>query len=66
MLCAVNPYKGRGKIGTCGDNRNRGPCGKEGRLFEAIGPVPDLAVYTDRTKVTGPVVQEERQVGVSD
>lgn len=36
MLCRINPYKGRRGIGTCSDNRNRGPCGKEGKLFEAI------------------------------
>lgn len=46
MLCAVNPYTGTKGIGTCIDNRTRGPCKKEGHLFEAVGPVPDVAVYT--------------------
>lgn len=35
MLCTVNPQKSKRKIGTCIDNRTRGPCGKEARLFEA-------------------------------
>ena len=42
MLCAANPYKGRNKIGTCGDNRNRGPCGKDGRLFTPQESVVNL------------------------
>ena len=46
MLCAANPYKGTRGIGTCIDNRTRGPCGKKASLFETLGPVPDLAVYT--------------------
>lgn len=33
MLCAVNPYRARRGIGTCIDNRNRGPCGQEAALF---------------------------------
>jgi hypothetical protein len=36
MLCAVNPQKSKRKIGTCIDNRTRGPCGKEGKLFEPM------------------------------
>jgi hypothetical protein len=34
MLCAVNPQKSKRKIGTCIDNRTRGPCGKEALQFE--------------------------------
>jgi hypothetical protein len=59
MRCAANPFKGIIGIGTCIDNRTRGPCGKEGRLFEADGPVPDVAIYPSRTEIVIPVVQEE-------
>ena len=59
MRCAVNPFKGIIGIGTCIDNRTRGPCGKEGRLFETIGPVPNMAVYTGRAEIVIPLVQEE-------
>lgn len=59
MRCAANPFKGIIGIGTCIDNRTRGPCGKEGRLFEADGPVPDVAVHPGRTEIVIPVVQEE-------
>lgn len=34
MLCKVNPYKATRGIGTCIDNRTRGKCGKDGKLFE--------------------------------
>ena len=34
MRCAVNPYTASKGIGTCIDNRTRGPCGAEGRLFQ--------------------------------
>jgi hypothetical protein len=37
MRCAANPFKASKGIGTCIDNRTRGPCGKEGRLFVAAG-----------------------------
>lgn len=33
MRCAVNPFTASKGIGTCIDNRTRGPCGKEGLLF---------------------------------
>jgi len=33
MRCAVNPFTASKGIGTCIDNRTRGPCGKDGRLF---------------------------------
>lgn len=36
LLCAVNPQKSKRKVGTCIDNRTRGPCGKEGKLFEPM------------------------------
>ena len=49
MLCAINPYKGVRGIGTCIDNRTRGPCKSEGYLFEAKRSVPDMAVYTGGT-----------------
>lgn len=42
MLCVVNPYKGCKGIGTCIDNRTRGPCGKEGKLFEVNRQTADL------------------------
>ena len=35
MLCTRNPRKGRRGIGSCSDNRSRGPCGPTGALFEA-------------------------------
>ena len=35
MRCAANPFKASKGIGSCIDNRTRGPCGKEGKLFEA-------------------------------
>jgi len=35
MSCVKNPYKASKGIGSCIDNRTRGPCGKDGRLFEA-------------------------------
>ena len=35
MACVKNPYKASKGIGSCIDNRTRGPCGKEGKLFEA-------------------------------
>jgi hypothetical protein len=66
MRCTANPQKGSKGIGTCIDNRTRGPCGKEARLFEAIGPVPDVAVYTIGTQVAGPLVQEEFKRAASD
>lgn len=59
MRCAANPQKGSKGIGTCIDNRTRGPCGKEGRLFEADGPVPNVAVYTGGAEIVIPLVQEE-------
>ena len=34
MLCEVNPYKGRRGVGTCIDNRYRGPCGLDAKQFE--------------------------------
>lgn len=33
MRCAVNPFTASKGIGTCIDNRTRGPCGKDGKLF---------------------------------
>lgn len=33
MLCTSNPQKGVRGIGTCIDNRTRGPCGKDGKQF---------------------------------
>ena len=66
MLCAINPYKGARGIGTCIDNRTRGPCGKEGRLFEAKRPIPDMALHSGRTQVTRAVVQEKPQAGLHD
>ena len=45
MLCAVNPCKGRRGIGSCIDNRHRGPCGPAGLLFEPKRPLPDLAIH---------------------
>lgn len=59
MRCAVNPFTASKGIGTCIDNRTRGPCGKEGRLFEADGPVPNVALHTGGPEITVPVVQEE-------
>lgn len=61
MRCAANPQKGSKGIGTCIDNRTRGPCGKEARLFETIGPVPDLAVYTGGPGVVGAMVQGKQK-----
>lgn len=66
MLCAINPYKGVRGIGTCIDNRTRGPCKSEGYLFEAKRSVPDMAVYTGGTEVIGPVVQEKPGADTSD
>ena len=34
MLCTANPYRGMRGIGTCIDNRIRGPCGALGMLFQ--------------------------------
>lgn len=34
MLCTANPFKGFRGVGTCIDNRTRGPCKQEGRLFQ--------------------------------
>ena len=59
MRCAANPFTASKGIGTCIDNRTRGPCGKEGRLFEAIRPVPNMAVYTGGAEIVIPLVQEE-------
>lgn len=59
MRCTANPQKGSKGIGTCIDNRTRGPCGKEARLFEAIGPVPDVAVHSGGTGLSSPVVPRE-------
>lgn len=36
MLCTLNPQKSKRKIGTCIDNRTRGPCGKEALQFEPL------------------------------
>ena len=58
MLCAVNPFRGRRGIGTCIDNRTRGPCGKEGALFETDRPVSNVAVYTGEPELVIPLVQE--------
>ena len=66
MLCHANPQKNSRGIGTCIDNRTRGPCKKEGRLFEAKRSIPDLAFYASRTKIAGPLVQEEFKSGASD
>ena len=66
MLCHANPHRGYRGIGTCIDNRTRGPCKKEGRLFEAKRPLPHLAVYTSGTKIAGARVQEEFKRGASD
>ncbi len=66
MRCAVNPFTASKGIGTCIDNRTRGPCGKEARLFEAIGPLPDVAIYTIGAQIPGAVVQEKPQAGVPD
>lgn len=33
MLCKSNPFKGFRGIGSCIDNRTRGPCGTSGHLF---------------------------------
>lgn len=35
MSCVKNPFVASKGIGSCIDNRTRGPCGKEGKLFEA-------------------------------
>ena len=56
MLCHVNPHRGRRGIGSCIDNRHRGPCGPNGFMFEAKRPVPDMAVHDDRTQVAGALV----------
>jgi hypothetical protein len=40
MRCAVNPFTASKGIGTCIDNRTRGPCGKDGKLFEPKQPTP--------------------------
>jgi hypothetical protein len=37
MRCTVNPYKASKGIGTCIDNRTRGPCGALGKLFVPKG-----------------------------
>ena len=37
MRCEANPFTASKGIGTCIDNRTRGPCGKEGRLFVPAG-----------------------------
>lgn len=66
MLCHANPHRGYRGIGTCIDNRTRGPCKKEGRLFESKRSLPDLAFYASRAKIAGPLVQEEFKSGASD
>lgn len=64
MRCAVSPFKGRTGIGTCIDNRSRGPCGREGRSFEAKGSVPDVAVHDGGTTRSGAVVQAQPEARV--
>ena len=53
MLCAVNPYKARRGIGTCIDNRYRGPCGKEGRQFSPVEIHIKIGLNQNRGAVTG-------------
>ena len=62
MLCTTNPYKGIRGIGTCIDNRTRGPCGRDARLFAPIEdhrPVSDVAVHESAPERSGPVVQSQ-------
>jgi hypothetical protein len=44
MRCAVNPFTASKGIGTCIDNRTRGPCGKEGKLFEPEHQPQELVI----------------------
>ena len=53
MRCAVNPQRGRKGIGTCIDNRTRGPCGKEGRLFSPR-VIPQSPTYHPKAPPTPP------------
>ena len=36
MLCAVNPFRGARGIGTCIDNRTRGPCGPDAKMWKGL------------------------------
>ena len=59
MHCAVNPFTASKGIGTCIDNRTRGPCGPEARLFEPVGSLPDLAIPSIQPSRPGPLVQKK-------
>ncbi len=55
MLCVLTPAKGRKGIGTCIDNRTRGPCGKEGRQFAPAEPVTHTPpIYHPKAPPTPP------------
>ena len=53
MLCHANPSKGARGIGTCIDNRTRGPCGKTGKLFEPVAIPKGISSNQNRGAMTG-------------
>ena len=56
MRCAANPFTASKGIGTCIDNRTRGPCGKDGRLFVSADSsnTPQPPVYHPKAPPTPP------------
>ena len=53
MLCHANPQKNSRGIGTCIDNRTRGPCGKEGRMFSPVEIPVKIGSKQTRGAMTG-------------
>lgn len=66
MLCVKNPYKGRRGIGTCIDNRTRGPC-KDGKLFESAedSPITPSPVLKANRAAVNPLRQPNEVISIS-